>query len=123
MIDTHLACGEAHHDDTPAPAATRGWVSVRNEDGSDALVTCDNRERPHQALAMKVPADLYVRSPRVYRGLEELAYPFHDHTIAVTRCGQICFNGRKVNLSHVFAASVDRAKPAICRHFKTGHFR
>ncbi len=29
--------------------------------------------------------------------------PFHDHTIAVTRCGRICFNGRKVNLSHVFA--------------------
>ena len=52
---------------------------------------------------MKVPADLYVRSPRVYRGLEALADPFHDHTIAVTRCGRICFNGRKVNLSHVFA--------------------
>ena len=38
-----------------------------------------------------------------YRGLEDLTYPFHDHTIAVTRCGRICFNGRKVNLSHVFA--------------------
>ena len=69
----------------------------------DKFVTCYNRERPHQALAMKVPADLYVRSPRVYRGLEALADPFHDHTIAVTRCGRICFNGRKVNLSHVFA--------------------
>lgn len=43
------------------------------------------------------------RSPRVYRGLPELTYPFHDHTIAVTGCGRICFNGRKVNLSHVFA--------------------
>ena len=30
-------------------------------------------------------------------------YPFHDQTIAVTRCGRICFKGRKVNLSHVFA--------------------
>jgi putative transposase len=30
-------------------------------------------------------------------------YPFHDHTILVTRCGRICFKGRKVNLSHVFA--------------------
>jgi hypothetical protein len=28
---------------------------------------------------------------------------FHDQTIAVTRCGRICFKGRKVNLSHVFA--------------------
>jgi hypothetical protein len=52
---------------------------------------------------MKVPADLYTRSPRIYRGLEELTYPFHDQTIALTRCGRICFKGRKVNLSHVFA--------------------
>ena len=52
---------------------------------------------------MKVPADLYARSPRVYRGLKELTYPFHDQTIMVTGCGRICFRGRKVNLSHVFA--------------------
>ena len=52
---------------------------------------------------MKVPADVYVRSARVYRGLEELTYPFHDKTFTVTQCGRICFNGRKVNLSHVFA--------------------
>ena len=52
---------------------------------------------------MKVPADVYVRSARVYRGLEELTYSFHDKTFTVMRCGRICFNGRKVNLSHVFA--------------------
>jgi putative transposase len=69
----------------------------------DTFVQQYNRERPHQALGMKVPADLYARSPRVYRGLEDLTYPFHDQTIAVTRCGRICFKGRKVNLSHVFA--------------------
>jgi putative transposase len=69
----------------------------------DTFVEQFNQERPHQALRMKVPADLYVRSARVYRGLEDLTYPFHDHTIAVTHCGRICFNGRKVNLSHVFA--------------------
>jgi putative transposase len=69
----------------------------------DTFVTRYNQDRPHQALGMKVPADVYVRSPRVYRGLQELTYPFHDHTIAVTRCGRICFKGRKVNLSHVFA--------------------
>ena len=37
------------------------------------------------------------------RGLEELTYPFHDGTFTVTQCGRICFKGRKVNLSHVFA--------------------
>jgi putative transposase len=52
---------------------------------------------------MKVPADVYGRSPRVYRGLGELTYPFHDQAITVTGCGRICFDGQKVNLSHVFA--------------------
>jgi putative transposase len=53
--------------------------------------SANNRERPHQALDMKVPADVYRRSPRTYRGLEELKYPFHDHTVMVTTCGRICF--------------------------------
>jgi integrase-like protein len=69
----------------------------------DAFVEQYNQERPHQALGMKVPADVYVRSPRVYRGLDELTYPFHDATLTVTHCGRICFKGRKVNLSQVFA--------------------
>jgi putative transposase len=69
----------------------------------DAFVDRYNQDRPHQALAMKVPGDVYVRSPRVYRGLEELTYPFHDATFTVTHCGRICFHGRKVNLSHAFA--------------------
>jgi putative transposase len=69
----------------------------------DAFVQQFNDDRPHQALDMKVPADVYVRSARVYRGLEELSYPFHDGTFTVTTCGRICFKGQKVNLSQVFA--------------------
>ena len=69
----------------------------------DTFVERFNQERPHQALGMKVPAALYARSTRVYRGLEELTYPFHDQTITVTHCGRICFKGQKVNLRHVFA--------------------
>jgi putative transposase len=69
----------------------------------DTFIAQYNPDRPHQALAMKVPADVYTRSPRVYHGLDDLTYPFHDQTIAVTQCGRICFNGRKVNLSRVFA--------------------
>jgi putative transposase len=69
----------------------------------DKFIAQFNHERPHQALNMKVPGDLYTRSSRVYRGLEDLTYPFHDQTVTVTRCGRICFKGRKVNCSHVFA--------------------
>jgi len=69
----------------------------------DTFVAQYNRDRPHQALNMKVPAEVYGRSTRVYQGLDELTYPFHDKTFTVTQCGRICFNSRKVNLSHVFA--------------------
>ena len=55
---------------------------------------------PYLSLAARLESfDPYA----VSRGLEELTYPFHDKTFTVTQCGRICFNGRKVNLSHVFA--------------------
>jgi putative transposase len=44
----------------------------------DAFLERYNRERPHGALAMRVPADLYVPSPRPYQGVADLDYPFHD---------------------------------------------
>src|SRR5215203_5672922 len=69
----------------------------------DAFIARYNQERPHQALGTKVPADLYAHSSRVYHGLTDLTYPLHDKTITVTNCGRICFDGRKVNLSQVFA--------------------
>ena len=69
----------------------------------DDFIDCYNRERPHQALAMKYPAELYHPSPRPYHGFDELHYPFHDQTITVTQCGRICFGRRKINLSTVFA--------------------
>ena len=69
----------------------------------DTFMECFNHERPHQALDMKYPAELYKKSPRPYRGVGELRYPFHDHTITVTQCGRICFQRRKINLSTVFA--------------------
>jgi putative transposase len=86
--------------EAPKPAATN---VLQQQARFDDFVERYNRSRPHQALGMKVPADLYARSPRVYRGLEDLTYPFHDHTFTVTRCGRICFKRRKINLSQVFA--------------------
>ena len=52
---------------------------------------------------MRFPAELYTRSRRLYHGLEELHYPFHDKTITVTECGRACFEGHKIHLSTVFA--------------------
>jgi transposase InsO family protein len=51
----------------------------------DDFIDSYNQYRPHQALGMQYPAELYVPSARAYRGLEELHYPFQDHTHIVTR--------------------------------------
>jgi putative transposase len=70
----------------------------------DEFIDCYNGQRPHQALNMKYPAELYEPSTRPYRGLQELDYPFHDRTITVTQCGRLCMGRRhKINLSTVFA--------------------
>jgi hypothetical protein len=61
------------------------------------------RPRPHQALDMKCPAEVYTPPTRNYRGLPELEYPFHDSTIHVTHCGRLCLHRKKINLSTVFA--------------------
>ena len=69
----------------------------------DTFVDEYNQERPHQALGMRFPAELYTRSRRPYRGLQELDYPFHDKTVTVTQCGRVCFRRKKIHLSTVLA--------------------
>jgi putative transposase len=69
----------------------------------DAFAHRFNHERPHQALNMDSPARHYTPSGRVYRGLEDLDYPFHDWAAVVTHCGRLCYQGRKINISQVFA--------------------
>jgi putative transposase len=95
----------------------------------DAFIDCYNNERPHQALAMRCPAELYSPSPRPYLGLPELDYPFHDKAVTVTTCGRICFNRQRVNLSTVFAGQMvgisqvdDHLWLASFMHYDLGYF-
>ncbi len=74
----------------------------------DDLIEIYHNEHPHQGINMKVPADLCARSPREYRGLQELNYPFHDKTITVTACGRICM-GKMKN------TPLNRIRRAKCR--------
>jgi transposase InsO family protein len=69
----------------------------------EAFVHEFNYERPHEALDMKYPADVYKPSTRPYRGIAELSYPFHDRTALVTCCGRICLYKKKINLSTALA--------------------
>jgi putative transposase len=42
----------------------------------DDFIDCYNNERPHQALNMQCPAQLYRPSPRQYQRLPDVDYPF-----------------------------------------------
>ena len=86
--------------ETTRPA---GMNSLQQQTKFDDFLWEFNNERPHQALDMKCPAEVYQPSSRTYTGLPELAYPFHDRTIHVTCCGRICLHRKKINLSTVFA--------------------
>ena len=85
--------------------ATRppGINSLQQQARFDAFVYEFNVERPHEALDMKCPAELYAASTRRYDGLPELTYPFHDRDILVTACGRICMHRKKINISTVLA--------------------
>ena len=42
----------------------------------DDFLECYDQDRPHQALDMKYPAELYQRSPRATRALASSSTPF-----------------------------------------------
>jgi transposase InsO family protein len=85
--------------------ATRppGLNSLQQQARFDDFVQEFNTERPHQAIAMKCPAEIYTPSPRPYQGLPELTYPFHDRDVLVTACGRLCLHRKKINISTVLA--------------------
>jgi transposase InsO family protein len=85
--------------------ATRppGLNSLQQQARFDDFVREFNSERPHQAIGMKCPAELFTPSPRPYRGLPDLAYPFHDRELLVTACGRLCLHRKKINISTVLA--------------------
>jgi transposase InsO family protein len=69
----------------------------------DTFVEEFNQERPHEALNMKCPAEVYTASTKPYGGISEPHYPFHDKTLVVTNCGRLCLYRKKINLSTCLA--------------------
>ena len=86
--------------ETTRPA---GQNSLQQQARFDAFQAEFNTERPHEAIAMKMPAEVYLPSLRPYRGITDIAYPFHDKTITVTTCGRLCMLRKKINISTVLA--------------------
>jgi transposase InsO family protein len=86
--------------ETTRPPASN---SLQQQARFDGFLSEFNTERPHEALNMKCPAEIYTPAPRPYRGLPEIAYPFHDREVLVTQCGRICMHRKKINISTVMA--------------------
>ena len=80
-----------------------GQNSLQQQARFDDFVAEFNTQRPHEALNMRCPQDLYTPSSRPYIGLPQVDYPFHDKDILVTACGRICMHRKKINISTVMA--------------------
>ena len=80
-----------------------GMNMLQQQEKFDKFIREYNEERPHQALSMKCPSEVYKPSSRKYKGVKDLEYPLHDKVVRVTYCGRICIGKRKISLSRVFA--------------------
>ncbi len=80
-----------------------GANSLQQQARFDDFLSEFNTERPHEALDMKCPGEVYSPSQRSYQGLPDVTYPFHDRDILVTACGRICMHRKKINISQVLA--------------------
>jgi transposase InsO family protein len=71
-----------------------------------------NEQRPHEALGMRVPAQLYRRSPRALpAALPAWKYPRDWHTRRVKGNGMIGFQGRQRFVGEAFAGQRVGLKP------------
>ena len=67
--------------ETAKPAA---YHLFQQQSKCDDFMKVYNHERPHQAIGMKYPAELYTPLAKEYRGIPELEYPFADKTVMIT---------------------------------------
>src|SRR3954452_23070551 len=65
-----------------------GMNSLQQQATFDAFIHEFNNERPHEALNMKYPAEIYTPAPRLYQGLPELGYPFRGTAIRSETTGE-----------------------------------
>jgi putative transposase len=95
---------------------------LRGRNGSDPQAGFDewrrtfNHERPHEALGMKCPAELYEKSPRLYQGSpENLTYDMPE-TRRVNKVGEIAWRHQRVFISTALAGwsvGLQPAKPDL----------
>jgi transposase InsO family protein len=77
---------------------------LQQQERFDAFVEEFNRERPHEALGMRCPSDVYQPSPRPHpEKLADPYYPQHDDTLRVAVDGKIRFRRHDVYICRTLA--------------------
>lgn len=77
---------------------------LQQQERFDAFVEEFNHERPHEAIDLKKPAQLFEPSPRKLPSvLPEPIYPQHDDVVAIGRNGNIHFGRKNIYLSAALA--------------------
>jgi transposase InsO family protein len=76
---------------------------LQQQERFDEFVDEFNSERPHEALSMKCPSEVYASSPRPYpKKVPEPSYPTHDDVVTINRFGQVHVAG--IGQAHVTRA-------------------
>lgn len=102
---------------------------LQQQEKFDNFIHVYNQQRPHQAIGMKYPAEIYTPSAKQYRQISDIEYPFADRIATITACGRICFNNKKINVSSVLAGQKvgvtqtdDKIWLVTFMHYDLGYF-
>lgn len=78
--------------ETTRPAASN---LLQQQERFDSFIDEYNRKRPHEALDMCFPSDVYITSSRPYPNkIPDLQYPLHDIVKTVSSGGQVYLYGK-----------------------------
>ena len=71
-----------------------------------------NTKRPHEALGLRCPSEVYQASNRVYNeSIEKYSYGGQFHVIKVNSWGYVCFNNWQVYLSETMSGEYIEFRP------------
>ena len=74
---------------------------------------CYNNERPHEALGMKCPSDIYIPSPRTYYDdVHKYEYGGEYHVIKVNSWGYVRFDSFQIYLSETMIDEYIEFRPS-----------
>jgi len=104
---------ERFHETLKAETASPPRASIRaQQEAFDVFQQGYNEERPHEALGMKPPAEVYELSPRQMPGeLQEHSYAAEFEPRSVRSDGSIKWDGEMVFVGEAFGGEVVGIKP------------